>query len=138
MKTELTTLLISFDEDSLERWKTDNDLTNTGYGAVLETLTENINNLVENHIQNEEDGEWFRDLAKDHFNNLTKITEKCKFQKKINNKNTYWEQEPLNFFAKKKQLHAFKHVGFWKSLDTLKDKNDFDEMIKKNIKPWII
>ena len=27
-----------------------------------------------------------------------------------------------------------KHEGFWKSLDTLKDKNDFDEMIRKKYK----
>ena len=28
-------------------------------------------------------------------------------------------------------MFAFKHKGFWKSLDTMKDKNDFNEMIKK-------
>ena len=57
---------------------------------------------------------------------------------KIKKNKTYWEQKPLNYYAKKKQLYAFKHNGFWKSLDTLKDKNDFNEMIKKNKKPWII
>ena len=56
--------------------------------------------------------------------------------KKINKENIYWEQEPLNFFAKKKQLFAFKHEGFWKSLDTLKDKNDFNKLKKKA--PWKI
>ena len=56
--------------------------------------------------------------------------------KKIKNKDTYWEKEPLSFFLKKKKLFAFKHEGFWKSLDTLKDKNDFNEMIKKNKLPW--
>ena len=59
--------------------------------------------------------------------------------KKINKSNTYWEQEPLNFFAKKKQLYAFKHDGFWKSLDTLKDKNDFNLLYKNKKKsPWKI
>jgi len=56
--------------------------------------------------------------------------------KKIKNKNIYWEKEPLSFYLKKKKLFAFKHEGFWKSLDTLKDKNDFNEMIKKNKMPW--
>ena len=56
--------------------------------------------------------------------------------KKIKNKNIYWEKEPLSFFLKEKTLYAFKHEGFWKSLDTLKDKNDFNEMIKKNKMPW--
>ena len=57
---------------------------------------------------------------------------------KIKNNQIYWEKEPLSYFLKLKKLYAFKHEGFWKSLDTLKDKNDFDEMIRKNIKPWII
>ena len=53
--------------------------------------------------------------------------------KKIHDNNTYWERDPLNFFAKKKQLHAFRHEGFWKSLDTLKDKNDFNKLYKSKI-----
>ena len=56
--------------------------------------------------------------------------------KKIKNKNVYWEKEPLSFYLKQKKLYAFKHEGFWKSLDTLKDKNDFNEMIKRNKMPW--
>jgi len=59
--------------------------------------------------------------------------------KKIDNKNSIWEREPLNFFAKKKKLLAFKHEGFWKSLDTLKDKNDFNILYKNKKKlPWKI
>ena len=56
--------------------------------------------------------------------------------KKINNNSTYWEQEPLGYFAKKKQLFAYKHEGFWKSLDTLKDKNDFNNLYNKKKTPW--
>ena len=59
--------------------------------------------------------------------------------KQIIKNSTYWEQEPLNFFAKKKQLYAFKHDGFWKSLDTLKDKNDFNKLFNSRKKsPWKI
>ena len=58
--------------------------------------------------------------------------------KKIKNKEIYWEKEPLTYFLKQKKLFAFKHEGFWKSLDTLKDKNDFNDMIKKNKKLWIV
>ena len=59
--------------------------------------------------------------------------------KKINNHNVYWEQQPLNFFSKRKSLYAFKHEGFWKSLDTLKDKNDFNKLYRNNKKlPWKI
>jgi len=36
-------------------------------------------------------------------------------------------------------LFAFKHRGFWKSLDTLKDKNDFNNLYKNKKKnPWKI
>tara|TARA_B110000483_G_scaffold170683_1_gene201901 strand:+ start:417 stop:1187 length:771 start_codon:yes stop_codon:yes gene_type:complete len=59
--------------------------------------------------------------------------------KRINDNNAYWEQGPLSFFAKKKQLFAFKHEGFWKSLDTLKDKNDFNNLFKnEKTAPWKI
>jgi glucose-1-phosphate cytidylyltransferase len=57
---------------------------------------------------------------------------------KIKSDSVYWEKEPLAYFIKKKKLIAFKHRGFWKSLDTMKDKNDFNDMIKKNKKPWIV
>ena len=56
--------------------------------------------------------------------------------KKIARNKTYWEQEPLTFFTKQKKLFAFKHEGFWKSLDTLKDKNDFNEMVKRKKFLW--
>ena len=56
--------------------------------------------------------------------------------KTIKAKETYWENQPLNYLIKEKKLFAYKHNGFWKSLDTMKDKNDFNEMYKK-ITPWI-
>ncbi len=57
--------------------------------------------------------------------------------KKIKSKKIYWENEPLNLTIKNKKLFAYKHDGFWKSLDTLKDKNDFNIMYKKNKMPWL-
>ena len=58
--------------------------------------------------------------------------------KKIKNKKIYWEKEPLSQYLNKKKLYAFKHHGFWKSLDTLKDKNDFNQMVKEKKYPWKI
>ena len=76
--------------------------------------------------------------ADTHVNGGFFIVDKSAFKKIINN-NIYWEQEPLNFFTKKKQLYAFKHDGFWKSLDTLKDKNDFNKLFNSRKKsPWKI
>ena len=79
------------------------------------------------------DGEYIFIKTEKAFKSAQKADE-C--LKKIKSNNVYWEQEPLAFFAKKKQLYAFKHNGFWKSLDTLKDKNDFNNLYKKNKNPW--
>ena len=56
----------------------------------------------------------------------------------IKKKNTFFEQSPLKAIIKKKKLYAFQHNGFWKSLDTLKDKNDFNKIINNGKKPWLI
>lgn len=58
--------------------------------------------------------------------------------KKIKNSSIYWEKEPMSYFLKKRKLFAFKHHGFWKSLDTLKDKNEFQEIINSKKIPWKI
>ena len=34
-------------------------------------------------------------------------------------------------------MFAFKHEGFWKSLDTLKDENEFNEITKQKKLPCI-
>ena len=38
--------------------------------------------------------------------------------------------EPLENITKK-QLSAFKHEGFWQCMDTLRDKQKLDEILKK-------
>ena len=59
--------------------------------------------------------------------------------KRIKDKKTYWEREPLSYYLSRRKLYAFKHQGFWKSLDTLKDKNDFNALLKTKKKlPWKI
>ena len=49
------------------------------------------------------------------------------FLKYIKNDNTYLEREPLETVAKKGQLTAFKHNGFWQCVDT---KRDIDRLNK--------
>ena len=61
---------------------------------------------------------------------------KKKFLKFIKGDRDILEKKPLELACKKGQLSAYKHEGFWKSLDTLKDKNDFNEMIKRDKSPW--
>ena len=56
----------------------------------------------------------------------------------IKNNKIYWEKEPLTHYLNLKKLFAYKHNGFWKSLDTQKDKDDFNYLFKKNRNklPW--
>ena len=52
------------------------------------------------------------------------------FLKFIKNDNTYLEREPLESVSKKKQLTAFKHEGFWQCMDTKRDKDKLNNILK--------
>ena len=57
------------------------------------------------------------------------------FLKFIKNDNTYLEREPLEKMAKKKQLAAFRYEGFWQCMDTKRDKDRLDKILRsKKIK----
>ena len=43
-----------------------------------------------------------------------------------------WEQSPLTKLASHKQLVAFKHLGFWKAMDILRDKVELEKMWEEN------
>lgn len=51
---------------------------------------------------------------------------------------TIFERSPLENLAKDNQLNAFKHQGFWRPMDTLKDKNDLTYMWQNNQAPWAV
>ncbi len=53
-----------------------------------------------------------------------------------NGDSTIWEREPLEALAKDNQLNAYKHSGFWRPMDTLKDKIDLTEMWENETAPW--
>lgn len=55
----------------------------------------------------------------------------------INNDLTIWEQEPLQKLAQDGQLSCFKHHGYWKPMDTLRDKNQLEEQLKSGRAPWV-
>lgn len=51
---------------------------------------------------------------------------------------TTWEEAPLQQLAKDQQLMAYKHHGFWKPMDTLRDKLELEKMISEKRAPWMI
>ena len=55
----------------------------------------------------------------------------------ISEDKTIFEREPLENLAKDNELYTYKHTGFWKPMDTQRDKTQLEEMIEKNIAPWI-
>lgn len=54
----------------------------------------------------------------------------------IENDSTIWEKEPLEKLAESKQLHSFKHHGFWQPMDTLRDKNQLEQLWASGKAPW--
>ena len=49
---------------------------------------------------------------------------------------TSWESEPLKGLAADGELTIFKHKGFWQPMDTLRDKNQLEELWDVGKAPW--
>ena len=56
--------------------------------------------------------------------------------KYIKDDDTVWEKGPLENLANRKQLVAYKHSGFWKAMDTLRDKLELERLLINNKAPW--
>jgi glucose-1-phosphate cytidylyltransferase len=54
----------------------------------------------------------------------------------IDGDETTFEQEPINRIIEKRELMCYKHHGFWKCMDTLKDKNDLNKLWENNQAKW--
>lgn len=54
----------------------------------------------------------------------------------IDGDNTMFEKEPLEQLAKDGQLDCYRHHGFWKCMDTLRDKEALEKMWSSNSAPW--
>jgi glucose-1-phosphate cytidylyltransferase len=51
---------------------------------------------------------------------------------------TVLERAPLETLAKAGLLHAYRHAGFWKAMDTLKDKNELTALWTQGKAPWAL
>ena len=49
---------------------------------------------------------------------------------------TTWEREPMEKLADNGELAAFQHHGFWRPMDTLRDKNYLEELWNDGSAPW--
>jgi glucose-1-phosphate cytidylyltransferase len=54
----------------------------------------------------------------------------------IEGDHTVWEREPLERLARDGQLAAFRHLGFWQPMDTLRDKLQLESLWASERAPW--
>lgn len=56
----------------------------------------------------------------------------------IDDDTTVWEEEPLKRLTDLGQLAAYRHLGYWQMMDTLRDKNKLEELWNSGQAPWRI
>jgi glucose-1-phosphate cytidylyltransferase len=54
----------------------------------------------------------------------------------VENDQTIFERKPLERLAADNQLVAFRHEGFWKPMDTLRDKRELEDLWASGKAPW--
>ena len=55
---------------------------------------------------------------------------------RIEDDSTHWEHEPLDGLARDGELAAWRHDGFWHSMDTMRDKLALEAMWDSGAAPW--
>jgi glucose-1-phosphate cytidylyltransferase len=45
-------------------------------------------------------------------------------------------EQPFQRLVGKRELYSYRHTGFWKAMDTYKDKLSFDEAYERGDRPW--
>jgi glucose-1-phosphate cytidylyltransferase len=53
-----------------------------------------------------------------------------------NETDSIFEQEPLKNLAKDGKMYTYKHIGFWKPMDTLRDKRELEKLWNSGRAPW--
>jgi len=54
----------------------------------------------------------------------------------IHDEATMFEREPLETLTARRQVHAYRHSGFWQAMDTLRDKQRLEELWSTGSAPW--
>jgi glucose-1-phosphate cytidylyltransferase len=54
----------------------------------------------------------------------------------IDGDDTMWERQPLERLARDGELVAYRHAGFWRPMDTLRDKRELDLLWNSAAPPW--
>lgn len=54
----------------------------------------------------------------------------------IDGDDVLWEKQPLSGLSSDGQLVAYRHPGFWRPMDTMRDKNELERMWNKGTAQW--
>ena len=57
--------------------------------------------------------------------------------KYIKNDSTTFEKDPLTNLSYEGKLFTYRHRGFWKCMDTLRDKRELDKLSNNSPIPWL-
>lgn len=55
---------------------------------------------------------------------------------RISDDASIWEREPMESLARQGELMAYQHAGFWRPMDTLRDKIQLEELWQSGNAPW--
>lgn len=94
------------------------------FGALDIDGSSNINSFIE---KPQGDGNWV---------NGGFFVFEPEFFNYIPDSNVMLEQTPLLHLVKDNELSAYKHEGFWKPMDTLRDKIELNKMWESHKAPW--
>ena len=50
--------------------------------------------------------------------------------------NEMFEREPMQRLLALRQMNAYRHTGFWKPMDTLRDNKELNDMWNSGVAPW--
>ena len=54
----------------------------------------------------------------------------------IEGDDSIWEDKPVHALVRQQQLAAYQHTGFWRPMDTLRDKTYLEELWASGAAPW--
>jgi len=97
------------------------------YGALLFTADDNTR-VASFQEKPEGDGAWI--------NGGYFVLEPSALDYVQDGDKTVWEREPLMTLAKENQLSSYRHRGFWRPMDTLRDKMELEALWASKKCPW--
>ncbi|WP_211828560.1 glucose-1-phosphate cytidylyltransferase [Kistimonas asteriae] len=95
------------------------------FGALITTEDDKVESFME---KPKGDGNW---INAGYF-----VCEASVFDYINDDDSTVFEQEPLKRLSHEGQIYTYKHNGFWKPMDTLRDKIKLTEMWDNGKAPW--